>query len=112
MEFKDTILKANHLYRASIKKDSSLYRVYKRKCVLIVPEELTVISRDYEDYIQSVVYIDIVGMFGENGRIYLTQDTFNFEKPTVSDIFEMAHRMNIRKSDYRYDFKTNTVIER
>ena len=112
MELKDIILQPYHLYRASIKKDSSLYRVYKRKYVLIVPEELIIISSDYDDCVQSVVYIDIGGMFGENGRIYLSKDTFDFEKATVSDIFEMAHRMNIRKSDYRYDFKTNTVIER
>lgn len=112
MEFKDTILLPHHLYRASVKKDTQTYRVYKRKYVLIVPEKLTVISRDYEDYIPSVVYIDIGGMFGQNGNIYLTQDTFNFENPTVSDIFEMAHALNRRESSYKYDFKTNTVIER
>ena len=112
MEFNCTIIKPNHLYRASVKKDTHIYRVYKRKYVLIVPEKLTVINRDYADFIQSVVYIDIGGMFGQNANIYLTQDTFNFENPTVSDIFEMAHALNRRKNSYKYDFKTNTLIKR
>ena len=112
MELKYPTLKPYHLYRVSIKKDSTIYGVYKRKYVLIVPEKLTVINRDYAGFIQSVVFIDIGGMFGQNADIYLTQDTFNFENPTVSDVFEMAHTLNRRKNSYKYDFKTNTVIKR
>jgi hypothetical protein len=112
MEFKDTILLPHHLYRASVKKDSTIYGVYKRKNVLIVPEKLLVIDSKYSGYLPSIVYIDIGGKFGEDGQMYLDKDTFNFEKPTVSDIFEIAHTMNIRKSDYRYDFKTNSIVIR
>lgn len=112
MEFNCTILKPYHLYRASVKKSATIYGVYKRKYVLIVPEETIAINRYYDDNVQSAVYIDIGGMFGENAQIYLPKGTFNFEKPTVGDIFEIAHTMNIRNSDYRYDFKTNSIVIR
>lgn len=112
MEFNCTILKPYHLYRASVKKNATIYGAYKRGYVLIVPEEIIAINRDYDDYVQSAVYIDIGGMFDQNGNIYLPKGTFNFENPTVSDIFEMAHTMNIKKSDYRYDFKTNSIVIR
>ena len=54
----------------------------------------------------------MVSFTSMNGQMYLDKDTFNFEKPTLSDIFEMAHTMNIKGSEYRYDFKTNTIVEK
>lgn len=102
----------DHLYRVSLKEDSPLYNSYPRKCVLTVPSYDTEVGEYFNLSLNHSIGIDIAGSYSECSSIYLTSNSFKFEKPTVSDVLEIMNRMKKENSLYRYDLRTNKIIKK
>lgn len=105
------ILKPRHLYKAVLKRDGELYNSYKRKYVLICPITEYKVDNFFKVDIASFVSIDIINHYSEGKSIYLTGQSFQFEKPSINDVFEIIQRMKKEGSKYRYSFKTSQIIK-
>ena len=105
------ILKPRHLYKAVLKRDGELYNSHKRKYVLICPITEYKVDNFFKGNIVSFVSIDIINHYSEETDIYLTGQTFQFEKPSIKDVFEIIQRMKKEGSKYRYSFKTSQIIK-
>ena len=102
-------LKKGHLYRAQYVKDTAngYGDRFKGYC-LVVPSK-TEDSRPYM-YLHCDVLIDVINNFSETTSVNFA-GSFEFQFPSVSDVFELVTRMKKEKNRYKYNFKTNEITK-
>lgn len=102
-------LKARHLYKASLKKDSTIVN-NTRENVLFSPLEDFETNSEANKFDSAVIIcVDLSNHYAEDTSLLLTKRNFEFENVTTQDVFELIRVMKDNKSHYRYNLKNNTI---